>query len=161
MSDDMIVQAVTFGLGAECFAIPVTLVREILDYRETFRIPNGPAWLLGLTDVRGQGVPTVDLRTRLGLPLAEVTPATRILVIDAPLDGRVLTLGLVVDRVLDVSSFTQAQMEAAPDIGINWPSDYILGVVRRDDGFVVLIDVEHIFSDSSDAALLTSIPKAA
>jgi purine-binding chemotaxis protein CheW len=161
MSSEGTVQAVTFGLGAECFAIPVTLVREILDYRETFHIPNGPAWLLGLTDVRGQGVPTIDLRTRLGMPQAEVTPTTRILVIDAPLDGRVLTLGLVVDRVLDVSAFAQNQMEAAPDIGIDWPSDYILGVVRRDGGFVVLIDVAHIFSDGSETALLSSIPKAA
>lgn len=165
MSDDtrdgVIVQAVTFGLGAECFAIPVTLVREILDYRETFRIPNGPSWLLGLTDVRGQGVPTIDLRTRLGMPQAEVTPATRILVIDTPLDDRVRTLGLVVDRVLDVSAFAKGQMESAPDIGVNWPSDYILGVVRRDEGFVVLIDVAHIFSDGSDAALLTGFPRAA
>ena len=161
MSDEAIVQAVTFGLGAECFAIPVTLVREILDYRETFHIPNGPAWLLGLTDVRGQGVPTIDLRTRLGLAQADVTPATRILVIDAPLDGRVLTLGLVVDRVLDVSAFTKGQMDGAPDIGINWPSEYILGVARRNDGFVVMIDVPHIFSDGSDATLLTGLPKAA
>ncbi len=161
VGDGAIVQAVTFGLGAECFAIPVTLVREILDYRETFRIPNGPEWLLGLTDVRGQGVPTIDLRTRLGMPEAAVTPTTRILVIDVPLDGRILTLGLVVDRVLDVSAFTREQMDAAPDIGIAWPSDYILGVVRRDAGFVVLIDVAHIFSDGGAAALLSSIPKAA
>ena len=67
MSDTQEIQAVTFGLGAEVFAVPVTLVREILDYRETFRIPGGPDYLLGLTDMRGEGVTTIDLRLRLGL----------------------------------------------------------------------------------------------
>ena len=55
-------QAVTFGLGAETFAVPVALVREILDWSETFRIPNGPDYLMGLTDLRGEGITTIDLQ---------------------------------------------------------------------------------------------------
>lgn len=149
------IQAVTFGLGAESFAIPVTLVREILDYRETFRIPNGPDYLLGLTDMRGQGVSTIDFRLKLGLPPVAPTPATRILVIDAPLADRTLMLGLVVDRVLEVATFSNDQIEAAPDIGVQWRSDYIGGVVRRAEGFVVLVDVSRIFS-SDEAALLAA-----
>ena len=145
-------QAVTFGLGNEVFAVPVTLVREILDYVVPFRIPNGPDYLIGLTDLRGQGVPTIDLRLRLGLPPAAITVTTRILMVDVTLADRTLTLGLVVDRVLDVSAFRRDQVEAAPDIGVRWRSDYIDGVVRRDDGFVVLIDVVRILS-SDDAAL--------
>lgn len=161
MSDDSTMQAVTFGLGAERFAIPVTLVREILDYGEAFRIPNAPAWLRGITDVRGQGVPTVDLRARLGLPSGEVTLTTRILVVDVPLAGRTLTLGLVVDRVLDVSTFSAEQIEAAPDIGVRWGSDYILGVVRQAEGFVVMMDVAQIFSRDADATLLSQMSAAA
>lgn len=140
------IQAVTFGLGAEIFAVPVALVREILDYRETFRIPNGPDYLLGLTDMRGQGISTIDLRLKLGLPPVAPTPATRILVIDVPLEDRVLALGLVVDRVLEVSTFRADQIEAAPDIGARWSSEYIGGVVRRAEGFVVLVDMARIFS---------------
>lgn len=147
------VQVVTFGLGAEVFAVPVALVREILDYRDTFRIPSGPDYLLGLTDMRGQGVTTIDLRLRLGLPRAQPTPSTRILVVDVPLADRTLTLGLVVDRVLEVSRFDTGQIEAAPDIGVRWSSDYIGGVVKRADGFVVLIDMARVFS-SKDVVLL-------
>jgi purine-binding chemotaxis protein CheW len=139
-------QAVTFGLGAETFAVPVTLVREILDWSETFHIPNGPDYLLGLTDLRGEGVTTIDLRRRLGLPPVAPTPSTRILVIDVPVDGRDLVLGLVVDRVLEV-------IGAAPDIGISWPSRYIAGVVKRTEGFVVLVDVAQIFSSADVSAL--------
>lgn len=141
------IQAVTFGLGAEVFAVPVTFVKEILDYRETFRIPGGPDYLLGLTDLRGQGVTTIDFRLRLGLSRADATSATRILVIEVPLADRTLLLGLVVDRVIEVSSFRSDEIEGAPDIGADWPSDYIAGVVRRQDGFVVLVDVNAIFAN--------------
>lgn len=160
MSDAQEIQAVTFGLGAETFAVPVALVREILDYRETFRIPNGPDYLLGLTDMRGEGVATVDFRLRLGMPHVDPTPGTRILVVDVPVADRVLVLGLVVDRVLEVSTFRSDQIGAAPDIGVRWPSEYIAGVVKRAEGFVVLVDVARIFS-AEEAALLHPIASAA
>lgn len=146
-------QYVTFSLGAEVFAAPVGLVREILDYREPFKIPNGPDYLLGLSDVRGRGVPTVDLRARLGLPRVEPTPHTRILVLDVPFQDRVLALGLVTDRVFEVTPVRAEEIEPAPDIGVRWRSQYIGGVVRRDSGFVVLIDLAHLFT-SEEAAVL-------
>ena len=153
MSEVEEIQAVTFGLGAEVFAVPVAFVKEILDYRETFHIPGGPDYLLGLTDLRGQGVSTIDFRLRLGLPRADATSATRILVIEVPLADRVLLLGLVVDRVIEVSSFRSDEIEGAPDIGADWPSDYIAGVVRRQDGFVVLVDVNAIFANEASPVL--------
>jgi purine-binding chemotaxis protein CheW len=155
------IQAVTFGLGAETFAVPVALVREILDYREAFRIPNGPDYLLGLTDLRGQGIATVDFRRKLGLPPAPTTPATRILVVDVPLDHRTLSLGLVVDRVIEVCSLATQALEAAPDVGVRWRSDYIGGVVRRADGFVVLIDMARVFSGAEAGLLEPTIPPPA
>ncbi|GAA4011991.1 chemotaxis protein CheW [Sphingomonas swuensis] len=160
MSGGSEVQVVTFGLAAETFAIPVALVREILDYREPFRIPNGPGFLLGLTDLRGEGVTTVDLRLRLGMTSAEPSLSTRILVVDVPLEGRVLTLGLVVDRVLDVSTVDRSQIGPAPDVGMHWESDYIAGVAKRADGFVVFIDMERIFS-ATDVDSLSSLATAA
>lgn len=75
-------QFVTFSLENELFAVPVEVVREILDHEEAFKIPHGPDYLLGLRDVRGQGVPVVDLRLRLGMTKTEKTPHTRILVLD-------------------------------------------------------------------------------
>ena len=157
MSDTNMMQAVTFGLGDEVFAVSVTLVREILDYAPAFRVPNGPGWLLGLTDVRGQGVPTVDLRVRLGLTPADPTLSTRVLIVDVPLADRTVSLGLVVDRVLAVTTFAEGRLEAAPDIGMRWRSDYIEGVVREPEGFVVVINVAEIFSgDDIDATALAA-----
>jgi purine-binding chemotaxis protein CheW len=144
-------QFVTFSLGEEIFAVPVDVVREILDHEEPFRIPHGPDYLLGLRDVRGQGVPVIDLRLRLGMSGTVRTPHTRMLVLDVPVADRVLALGLVADRVFEVVPFRREQIENAPDIGIRWRSDYIAGVVRRDGGFVVIIDLARLFSDSGSA----------
>jgi purine-binding chemotaxis protein CheW len=159
MSQVEVIQAVTFGLGEEVFAVPVAFVKEILDYRDTFHIPGGPDYLLGLTELRGEGVTTVDFRLRLGLPRAEPTPATRILVIEVPLADRVLLLGLVVDRVIEVANFTSDQIDGAPDIGSAWPSDYIAGVVRRTEGFVVIVDMRAIFN-AEDAHMLAAAKAA-
>lgn len=148
-------QVVTFGLGEEVFAVSVTMVREILDYTPAFRVPNGPSWMLGLTDVRGSGVPMIDLRVRLGLAPAEPTVATRVLIVDVPLPDRTLALGLVVDRVIAVATFERDRLESAPDIGMRWRSDYIAGVVREADGFVVIIDVAHVFATDDIDGLAT------
>ncbi len=163
MSDAEARQYVTFGLGDETFAAPVALVREILNYQEPFKIPNGPAYLLGLTDVRGRGVPTADLRIRLGMAPAEPTLNTCILVLDVPLEDRTLSLGLVADRVFEVTPFTADQIESAPDIGVKWRSEYISGVVRRPEGFVVLIDLPRLMSTNDAAALaaLADVDRAA
>ena len=151
-------QFVTLGLGPEVFAVSVAHVREILDYQAPFAIPEGPDYLLGLTDVRGRGTPTIDLRLKLGLPRAEPTGTTRILVLDVPLADRLLSLGLVADRVIEVVSFSESQIEAAPDIGVPWRSEYIQGVVRRDtasgnSGFVVIFDLERLLTSQDAAAL--------
>lgn len=146
-------QFVTLGLGDEVFAVPVEMVREILDYRAPFGIPDGPPYFLGLTDVRGQGTPTLDLRLKLGMAAAPPGPSTRILVVDVPLADRTLSLGLMADRVFEVIAVASSQVEPAPDIGLNWRSDYIRGVVRRESGFVVLFDLERLLT-ATDAAVL-------
>jgi purine-binding chemotaxis protein CheW len=147
-------QYVTFALGSEVFAVPVTVVREILDFEPSFRIPSGPDYLMGLRNVRGQGVPVIDLRLKLGLAPTAPTAQTRVLVVDVTVAERPLTLGLVADRVFEVAAFRGDQIESAPDIGIRWNSDYIDGVVRRDSGFVVLIDLARLLS-ANDAFALT------
>ncbi|SIR34366.1 purine-binding chemotaxis protein CheW [Rhizobium sp. RU20A] len=144
-------QFVTFALGNEVFAVPVTVVREILDHEDVFKIPHGPDYLMGLRDVRGQGVPIVDLRLRLGMPAMEKTAHTRVLVLDIPFTHRMLTIGLVADKVFEVVPFRHEAIDAAPDIGVRWNSEYIEGVVRRDGDFVVIVNLARLFSDNGAA----------
>lgn len=146
-------QYVTLALGAEVFAVPVDYVREILDYAPPFAIPEGPSYLLGLTNVRGRATPTLDLRVKLGLPAVPPTLSTRVLVLDIPLEDRVLALGLVADRVIEVIAISAEEVEPAPDIGVRWRSDYMRGVVKREDGFVVLFDLARLLTQQEAAAL--------
>ena len=120
-------QFVTLGLDKEIFAVPVELVREILDMRQPFRIPEAPAHLAGLIDVRGQAVPVIDLRLKLGLPPRDAAADTRILVIDVPIGARSLSLGLIADRVFEVtdapgqrSNFLAGTRQPDGDIGLTF-----------------------------------------
>jgi len=145
-------QFVTLGIDREVFAVPVETVLEILDMRTLFRVPEAPPHLAGLIDVRGRGVPVIDLRIKLGLPGVEVTDGTRIMVLEVPVTGRQLVLGLVADRVFEVAPLDDGRIDPPPDIGSRWNSDYIRGVGRRGDNFVVVFDLARLFSD--DAAVL-------
>ena len=146
-------QFVTLGIGRELFAIPVEAVVEIIDLREMFHVPDAPAYLAGLIDVRKRSVPVVDLRVKLGLPAAVPTESTRIMVLEIAAAGRQLVLGLIADRVFEVASLDGGRLEPPPDIGTRWRSDYILGVGRRGESFVVIFNLERLFS-SDDTAFL-------
>jgi len=145
---------VTIGIDREVFAVPVETVLEILELRPVFRIPEAPAHLMGLIDVRGRAVAVIDLRTRLGLPRVAADDNTRIVVLDVAIEGRRLALGLVADRVFEVITLDTRQIEQPPDIGMRWHSDYIRGIGRRLDSFVVVLDLVRLFS--GDAAALAA-----
>jgi purine-binding chemotaxis protein CheW len=153
-------QFVTLGIDREVFAVPVETVLEILDMRGMFRVPDAPAYLAGLIDVRGRSVPVIDLRVKLGLAPAAATEATRIMVLEVSVAGTPLVLGLVADRVFEVTPLDGGRIEPAPNIGTKWHSDYIRGVGRRGDGFVVVFDLGKLFSSEDTAFLGTSADQA-
>jgi purine-binding chemotaxis protein CheW len=148
-------QFVTLGIDREVFAVPVDSVLEILDMRELFRVPDAPAHVAGLIDVRGRSVPVIDLRVKLGLPAASVTEGTRIMVLEIPLAGRQLVLGLIADRVYEVASLDGGRLEPPPDIGTKWHSEYISGVGRRGEHFVVVFNLGQLFA-SDEHAFITA-----
>lgn len=149
------IQFVTLGIDHEVFAVPVNSVLEILDMRPTFRIPDAPLHVVGLIDVRGRAVPVIDLRLKLRLQAIPVTDNTRILVLELPLPDRKLTIGLIADRVFEVAGLDPQSIAPPPDIGTTWRSDYISGVGRRNDNFVVIFDLPNLLSND-DVILLST-----
>lgn len=140
-------QYVTLGVGEEIFAVEVTRVHEILDCVPVVRLPNAPAHVLGMIDVRRRAVPVIDLRVKLGLSPTIPTEATRILVLDVDVGGRTIVLGLLADRVYEVTGLADRAIEPPPDIGMRWRSDYISGVARRGASFVIIFDLSRLFSE--------------
>ena len=147
------IQFVTLGIDQEVFGVPVETVEEILDIRPVFRVPDAPVYLAGLIDVRGRGVPVIDLRVKLGLPAIAATANTRIVVLQIALNGRSLLLGLIADRVFEVATINAQHINPPPDIGVKWRSDYIKGVAHRGDGFVIIFDLVRLFSTDEIAVL--------
>ena len=152
-------QFVTLGIEHEVFAVPVDIVQEILDMRPVCRMPEAPAHVAGLIDVRGRAVPVIDLRVRLGLPAVAATPNTRILVLDVTVRAHHLAMGLIADRVFEVTSLDAGTIGPPPDIGTGWRCEYISGVGRRGDDFVIILDLSRLLS-SDEVALLSSATPA-
>jgi purine-binding chemotaxis protein CheW len=138
------IHLVTLGLGPEIFAVPVGCVIEILAMRDLFRVPDAPPYLAGLTEVREQAVPVIDLRRRLGLPPSEVTHQTRIIVLEVAAGKMVV--GLIADRVIEVITLAADRLSPPPQFGARWASDYIAGVGRHGSSFVIVFDMPKLFS---------------
>lgn len=149
-------QYVTLGIDRETFAVEVERVREILDMRPISKVPNAPAFLLGMIDVRGQGVPVIDLRVKLGMPAVPPTEQTRILVLEAKLGGRLRPMGLVADRVFEVAPLSEGDMEPPPDVGVRWRSEYIRCIGNHGGTFVIVFDLDHLLA-GEEAALLPGV----
>ncbi|KIZ40852.1 MULTISPECIES: chemotaxis protein CheW [Rhodopseudomonas] len=145
-------QYLTLGLDGETFGISIRNVREILDMRPIAKIPHAPNFLLGMIDVRGSSYPIVDLRTKLDLPSVPATEATRIIILDVPMNGRSVGVGFVADCVFEVTGIDESQIEPPPSVGGRWRSDYLAGIGRKGDGFVILFDLEKLMAATETLA---------
>ena len=154
-------QFLTLGLDDELFGIDIRQVREILDVRPIAKLPHAPEFLLGMIDVRGVGYPVVDLRTKLGLPRVEPTAATRIIILDIPVNGRLQGVGFMADRVFEVASLDEAQMTAAPEVGGRWRSTYIAAIARRSESFVIIFDLQRLMAGDEFALLPDPLERSA
>jgi purine-binding chemotaxis protein CheW len=128
----------TFALDREEFGIPVTQVREVIRVSEITRVPQAPAHVRGVANLRGRILAVVELRSRLGLPPAELTARARVVVVEVR--GRVL--GLLVDAVSQVTKVPQASVVPAPDEVLSGESDYVTGVARWQSRLIILLDLE-------------------
>jgi purine-binding chemotaxis protein CheW len=147
-------QYLTFKLGDELFAIYVFKAREVLDISTITRVPQAPAYMLGVVNVRGNAIPVVDLRVKFGLPKQENSINSRIIVIEIDMDGDTVILGGLADSVHEVIELEPNQIEEPPTIGMKWKADLILGMGRRDDQFIIILDIDRVFSSEELALAL-------
>lgn len=157
-------QYLTLGLAGETFGISIRNVREILDMRPISRLPHAPHFLLGMIDVRGSGYPIVDLRLKLDLPSVTATDATRIIILDVPIGDHVVGVGFVADCVYEVTDIDESTMEPVPSVGGRWQSDYIAGIGRKGDKFVIIFDLARLMAHEgmpSGPEMQTNEPVAA
>ncbi|PKF62921.1 chemotaxis protein CheW [Psychromonas sp. psych-6C06] len=142
-SDDEIFQRVTFQLENETYGINVMQVQEILRYSEIAAVPGAPDYVLGIINLRGNVVTVIDTRSRFGLMPADITDNSRIVIIEAEKQ----VIGILVDSVAEVVYLKKSEMEVAPHVGTEESSQFIQGVTNRDDGLLILVDLNKLLSD--------------
>jgi purine-binding chemotaxis protein CheW len=153
-------QYMTFKLGDELFAINVAQVREVLEKSRITKVPTAPHYMRGMVNVRGKAIPVVDLRLRFGLPRGEDTVNTRIIVMELELDGEEVVLGGMADSVHEVIELDSANINPPPRIAMRWRTEFIQGMGRRGDEFIIILDVNAVFS-SEDLAVVGEAAAAA
>lgn len=137
-------KALMIGLGPEIFAIETEMVREIIDPVPLTRVAGARPHLPGLINVRGNIIPLADLRERFGMPQAEATPDTRIVVIEVEIDDDPVTLGIIADKVYEVTEISRDDIQTTPRIGMNWRPEYIQFITKWNDEFIIVPSISTI-----------------
>ncbi len=149
-------QYLTFKLGNEVFATDVAKVREVLDFTTITEIPRTPDVMSGVINLRGSVVPVVDLRLCLEMSKTEKTRNTCIVVVEVLLDNESTVIGALADSVEEVIDLEPEQIQPAPRIGTHIRTDFIKGMGTRDAQFVMILDIDRVFSAEDLTAVRNS-----
>lgn len=136
----------TFGLNGEIFAIEATIVQEILDMLPETVVPGSLLFVGSVINFRGKVIPLADIRVAFGMHPGDVTIDSRIVVTELDLDGELTLIGIRTDKVHEVTRLPVSASEAPPIVGMRWRADYIHALVKREGEFIILPDLQAIFS---------------
>ncbi len=137
----------TFKLGSETFAGHVKNVQNILEYREITKVPDTPAYMKGVINLRGNVLPVVDLKEKLGMVTCEYTSNTCILVLNIFLENEMVYVGALVDHVIQVKEIMSGDILPYPSISNKYKSEIIPGVFKINDEFVMILNLDLIFEN--------------
>ncbi|GAB6057821.1 chemotaxis protein CheW [Desulfonatronum parangueonense] len=139
-------QYLTFTLDRELYAMDIAKVREVLEYTEITRVPRTPEFLRGVINVRGRAVPVVDMRLKFGLSKTGQTVNTCIIIVEVDVDGESTILGALADSVQEVIDLEPDQIEPAPRLGTRIKTEFIEGMGKSADQFIIILNIDKIFS---------------
>lgn len=146
-------QYLSFKLDEEIFALGIAKVREVLDYISITKVPKTPDFMRGVINVRGGVVPVVDMRIKFGMPKTEQTVNTCIIIVEIEMEGETTVLGVLADSVEEVMDIDPSQIEPAPKIGTRLRTDFIRGMGKRGEEFVIILDIDKVFSSEELAVV--------
>ncbi|MDN4503110.1 chemotaxis protein CheW [Alteromonadaceae bacterium BrNp21-10] len=140
---DEVLQWVNYRLGEETYGINVMQVQEILRHTEIAPVPGAPDYVLGIINLRGNVVTVINTRARFGLPTAEVTDNSRIVIIESEEQ----VVGILVDSVTEVVYLRSSEIDSAPAVGTEESAKFIQGVSNREGELLILVDLNKLLSD--------------
>lgn len=143
---DTVRSYLSFKLEDEFFAIPVMKVLEIMEVPKITKVPQSPAYLQGVINLRGAVLPVIDTRVKFGMTATSFTINTSILVLSIQHLDDVLTVGVLVDSVVEVFEIDDNEIKPSPSIGAKYKAEFIEGMINYEDQFMMLLDIDQIFS---------------
>jgi purine-binding chemotaxis protein CheW len=150
-----IMQLVTFKLGNEEYAVDILKVQEINRMKEITRVPNTPAYVEGVINLRGKVIPVVNLRSKFSMGERENDIQSRIMIMD--IQG--ITMGLVVDAVSEVLRIPSNIVEPTPPMASNISTEYIKGIAKLEDRLIILLDMEMLVGKVEDTSMMETTIK--
>lgn len=138
----------TFRLGKGEYAAHVSQVLNILEMTNITTVPKSPEYMTGVINLRGLVLPVIDTRVKFGMQETEYTDKTCIVVMDLEMDGGIVHVGALVDEVVAVIEINENEIKPPPSIGESYKSEFITGLAKIDDHFIMILDPIKIFSTS-------------
>ncbi|MDH4101674.1 MAG: chemotaxis protein CheW [Nitrospirota bacterium] len=152
-------QYLTFRLADEVFALDISKVREVLDFTTVTKVPRTPDFMRGVINLRGSVVPVVDMRLKFGMTMTEKTVNTCVIIAEISLEGENIILGALADSVQEVIELEPGQIEPPPKIGTRLKTEFIKGMGKRDEHFIIILDIDRVFS-SDELAIAMDMKEA-
>jgi len=140
-------QYLTFAVGDEEFGVGVLQAKEIIEYDTVTTVPNAPAFIRGVINLRGSVVPVVDLAVKFGRQSSPITRRSCIVVVEVRQDEALTVMGIVADRVTQVADLTDDEIEAAPSFGTGVRTDFLVGLGRVGKRYLLLLDTDRLLAD--------------
>jgi purine-binding chemotaxis protein CheW len=154
-------QYLTFKLDQELYAVDIAKVREVLEFTAVTKVPRTPDFMRGVINLRGNVVPVVDMRLKLGLTQTERTVNTCVVITEVDVDGEKTVLGALADSVQEVIELDAAQIVPPPRMGTRIDTEVIRGMGKRDDHFLIILDIDRVFTTADVQAVSAEPPPAA
>ncbi len=139
-------QVVMIGLGDEKFALDAGLVREIIDPVPATMVAGAKSFVPSVINVRGNIIPLADLRIRFGMPVTEDSADTRIVVVELNIDNEPVLVGVMADKVYEVTEISQTDVQPTPRVGMHWKPEFIRFITKWREEFVIVPSMERILN---------------
>ena len=142
------IEILTIALGGEIFALPASIVLEILDISPVTPVPNAPPFVGNLINFRGRVAPLADLRLRCSMAVTEPTIDSRIVVLEFAFEGEPTLAAILADKVYEVTHLDAVVTDQVPRFGTRWRPEFVQRIGRRNNEFVMILDIGRIFASA-------------
>lgn len=147
-----------FSLDAESYCMEILKVKELMGMTEITPLPQTPAFIRGVINLRGQIIPIIDLRLKFGLDFLAYHKRTSIIVVELDIEGEHMLMGLVVDSIQEVIAIPEEKIKVLPYINTRVKAEYVRGVADTPDGMKIVLDVHKILSDEEFVQIKSMTP---